>query len=153
MVIKKGVFDIKWKLKRLTVRRVQFDAVRRGRPVRSPFDAELVMVDVVGLNVGHIQVDCRGRKIHITTNETYERDSFRVSLHTVTVRTCCSLPRERCTAAPEVLSHHLQVVGGSRQQVVQSVRGHVAHKEVYWSICAWKDLKNKRLGCAWVNHV
>lgn len=43
--------------RRLTVRRVEFDAVRCGRPVRSPFDAELVVVDVEGLNVGDVQVD------------------------------------------------------------------------------------------------
>lgn len=45
------------KSRRLTVHGVQFDAVRRGRPVRRPFDAELVVVDVVSLDVGHVQVD------------------------------------------------------------------------------------------------
>lgn len=42
--------------------RVEFDAVRRGCPVRRPFDAELVMVHVEGLNVGDVQVHCGGHK-------------------------------------------------------------------------------------------
>lgn len=45
----------------LTVRRAQLDPVGRGRPMRSPFDAELVVFHLVGLNVGHVQVHCRGR--------------------------------------------------------------------------------------------
>lgn len=62
---------------RLTVHRVEFDAVGRGRPVRRPLDAELVVVDVVGLNVGHVQVDCRGHKFTFQ-QITHDKRQFQV---------------------------------------------------------------------------
>ena len=43
---------------RLTVQRVELDPVGSGSPVRTPLDAELVEANVVGLDVGNIQVDC-----------------------------------------------------------------------------------------------
>ena len=46
----------------LTVHRVEFDPVGRGRPVRSPLDAELVVIDVEGLDVGHVQVNWGGQR-------------------------------------------------------------------------------------------
>lgn len=69
---------------------------------------------------------------------------------TAFVLTCCSLSIQRCAHAPGVLSHHVHIVGGSRLQVVQSVGGHVTHKEVYWLFCAsWKatphGLKEKKV--------
>lgn len=59
-----------------------------------------------------------------------------LSFHTVIVRTCCSLSGERCTHAAGVLRYHFNIVGGSRQQVVQSIRSHIAHKEVNGLVCA-----------------
>lgn len=43
---------------RLTVQRVELDPVGSGSPVRTPLDAELVEANVVGLDVGDVQVDC-----------------------------------------------------------------------------------------------
>lgn len=45
---------------RLTVHGVELDAVRRGHAVRRPLDAELVVLHVVGLDVGDVQVHCGG---------------------------------------------------------------------------------------------
>lgn len=42
---------------RLTVQRVELDPVGSGSPVRTPLDAELVEANVVGLEVGDVQVD------------------------------------------------------------------------------------------------
>lgn len=131
---------------RLTVHGVEFDAVRCGRPVRSPFDAELVVVDVEGLDVGDIQVNCRGQRNHIsphragcfTLSFTYDLCANRCVCHPAAVHTCGSLSRERCAHAAGVLSYDFDVVGGSRLQVVQSVRAHVAHKEVDGLGCACK---------------
>lgn len=46
------------------------------------------------------------------------------------VHTCRSLPGEGHAHAAGVLSHHFDVIRGSRQQVVQSGRGHITHKEI-----------------------
>lgn len=65
--------------------------------------------------------------------------------HTVTVRTCRSQPGERDARAAGVLSHHFDIVRGSGLQVVQSVRGQVANKDVYGLSCggAWKTIATR----------
>lgn len=49
----------------LTIQRIQLDPVRSCAPVRCPLDTELVIADIVGFQVGCIEVDCpdRERKI------------------------------------------------------------------------------------------
>lgn len=70
-----------------------------------------------------------------------------LSFHTVSVRTCCSPSIERLTHAAGVLGHHFNIVGGSRLQVVQSVRAHVAHKEVHGLACgAWNTTAQRVTG-------
>lgn len=122
---------------RLTVHGVELDAVRRGHPVRRPLDAELVVVHVVGLNVGDVQVHCRD------TGTSLRRAPNQMSVVVVSPkdeRTCRPLSGQRLAHAAGVLSHHFNVVGGPRLQVVQSVRGHVTHEEVHGRGCGgvWK---------------
>lgn len=68
-----------------------------------------------------------------------------MSFHTAAVHTCCSLSGERCAHAAGVLSDHFNVVRGPGLQVVQSVRGHVAHEEIYGLVCAWKIRREERV--------
>lgn len=46
----------------LTIQRIQLDPVRSCASVRCPLDAELVIADIVGFQVGHIEVDCTDRE-------------------------------------------------------------------------------------------
>ena len=76
------------------------------------------------------------------TIKVYVVDLF-LTVGLVIERTCCSLSGQRVAPASEVLSNHLQVVGGAGQQVVQSVRRHVTHEEIHGRRCAWKTDKKR----------
>lgn len=49
--------------------------------------------------------------------------------------TCCSLSSQRSTLPSRVLSHHLDIVCGSRLKIVQGVGGDVTHKQIHWLAC------------------
>lgn len=52
-------------MRRLTVHGVEFDAVGGGGSVRRPFDAELVVSHVVGLDVGDVEVNCKRQSVSL----------------------------------------------------------------------------------------
>lgn len=62
-----------------------------------------------------------------------------VSFNAAPVRTGRPLPGQRAARPADVLSRHLEVVGGPGLQVVQSVGGHVTNEEVHGLVSAWKD--------------
>lgn len=117
----------------LTVHRVEFDTVGRGRPVRSPLDAELVMLHTKGLHIGDVKVNCEGGRVKLSfflANQMQRNKTGQMWV--LLVRTCGPLSNQWLAHPISVLGHHLYIILGSRLQVVKGVCSHIAHKDLYW---------------------